>query len=129
MGGLLDNEKLWRVLSNTWGLIAVVVSIGDFFMPEKFNFLMSPVCIAYIGVLGIYAGTKEFCRWYELYDGRHPGEVFVYLWSAVMLVLVGFSVVNGHRIAPETVAAYIGVLSIYAITQKSKRVHNKHKHN
>jgi hypothetical protein len=39
--------------------------------------------VVYIGVLGLFASTKEFDRWYDLHESRHPGELFVIAWTLV----------------------------------------------
>jgi len=89
---------------------------------------MGPVLAAYVGVLTIYAGTKEFDRWNDYHDGRHPGEIYVVFWTMLIAVLVFLGMYKGHsyKISSEIVATYIAVLGIFALTQKSKELF-KHK--
>jgi len=80
-----------------------------------------------MGVLGIYVGTKEFDRWYEQHDGTHPGEFFVLAWTTLLILLFSISItLNGnYAVSGEVIAVYILVLTVFAISQKSKRMHRK----
>jgi len=127
----LKSEKIWRILTNLWTVVFMAFLVGDFFMKNKFEYLIAPFSVIYIGILGLYVGTKEFDRWYEIHDSRHPGEVFVIAWTAVIISLLGFSLFlndGGYHVSSEAIADYIMVLSVFALTQKSKKMHErKHK--
>jgi hypothetical protein len=75
----------------------------------------------------LYAGTKEFDRWYEIHEGRHPGELFVLGWTILIFCLLSLSVALGKdfRVSSEAIADYIMVLSVFALTQKSKSLHRR----
>lgn len=122
------DEKIWRILSAVWTVVFMIFVVFNFFSMDKFEGLNAPFSAIYVGVLTLYVGTKEFDRWYDFHDGRHPGEFFVIGWTILMLALAFFVFLypDAHHIAPETTANYIVVLSIFALTQKSKRLH-RHK--
>lgn len=122
------NEKIWRVLTNLWTVIFMAFLIADFFAKNKYEYLTAPFSVIYVGILGLYVGTKEFDRWYEMHDSRHPGEVFVIAWTVVILGLLGLSVFmnhGGYSVSSEAIADYIMVLSVFALTQKSKTLHDQ----
>ncbi len=122
---VFKNEKIWRVLTNFWTIIFIIFIILDFFHKNAYDFLVAPLSIIYIGVLGLYVGTKEFDRWYEIHNGRHPGELFIMAWTVLIVSLIGTSFIVGteYKIPPEIIAVYIAVLSIFALTQKSKSLY------
>lgn len=124
---VFQNEKIWRWVTNVWTLAFIVFLIVDFFAKSSYDFLIAPFSVIYVGVLSLYAGTKEFDRWYDLHDGRHPGEWFIIGWTVVIFGLIVLSLFLGkdYGVSPEAVAVYIMVLSIFALTQKSKRLHER----
>ena len=126
---IFEKEKIWRVLSNVWTVLFLGFVVTNFFSQGKYVFLVPPFSALYIGVLTIYVGTKEFDRWYENHDERHPGEIFVALWSVIVLFLFGSNLVLGdhYHLDAEVVANYIAVLSIFAVTQKSKKAYERKK--
>ena len=73
--GVFRDERFWRLLSTLWTAIFIPFIIVDFFIEGKYEFLIAPMSAIYLGVLGLYAGTKEFQRWYEDHRSRHPGEL------------------------------------------------------
>jgi hypothetical protein len=127
MALIFENERIWRTLTNAWTVIFLAFVIANFFSGDRYEFLIAPMSILYTGILTLYVGTKEFDRWYERHMGRHPGEWFVLLWSVVIGALLLFSFVlgEGHRIHSDVIAVYIAVLSLFAVTQKSKSLHTK----
>ncbi len=131
MSGLpaFRDEKIWRVLTNFWTGVFMVFLVADFFLDNRFEFLIAPFSVIYVGILGLYVGTKEFDRWYDMHEGRHPGELFVIAWTVVVFGLLILSLVlgNDYRVSSETIAVYIMVLSVFALTQKSKKLHQRKK--
>jgi hypothetical protein len=123
------DEKIWRILTNFWTVIFILFLIANFFLMDKYEYLIAPFSVIYVGVLGLYAGTKEFDRWYELHEGRHPGELFVVAWTVVIFALIVLSLVLGedYKVSSEAIADYIMVLSVFALTQKSKSLHRERK--
>ena len=109
------DEKIWRALTNFWTGVFIVFLIADFFMDNRFEFLIAPFSVIYVGILGLYVGTKEFDRWYDVHESRHPGELFVIAWTVVIFVLLALSfVLNGYKVSSEAIAVYIMVLSVFA---------------
>ena len=101
--------------------------IFNFFQKNRHESFIAPLSVIYIGVLGLYASTKEFDRWYEMHEGRHPGELFVILWTVVIFGLLGVSFFSqgSYKVSSEAIADYIMVLSVFALTQKSKRLYER----
>jgi hypothetical protein len=123
------SERIWRYITDFWTVALMIFFIMNLVTQDGYGYLAAPLSIIYTGVLGLYVGTKEFDRWYELHDGHHPGEVFIALWTVVMLILFVAQMVLGpkYQISSEAIADYIMVLSVFALTQKSKKLH-QHKH-
>lgn len=124
---IFRSEKTWRVLTNLWTTVFIVFIVFNFFAKNHYEPMILPFSIIYIGVLGLYVGTKEFDRWYDLHKDRHPGEWFVLMWTAVVIGLLGAQVVLGeeYKFSSEAGAVYIMVLSVFALTRKSKQMHEK----
>ncbi len=125
---IFENERVWRWLTNFWTVVLFILIFANFFSKNAYSFLLVPLSIVYSGILTIFVATKEFDRWYEVHDGRHPGEFFVIAWTAVMAVLLTLSFVFGEEFhAPsDTVSAvYVAVLTLFALTQKSKNLHHR----
>ncbi|MEK7181018.1 MAG: hypothetical protein AAB738_01620 [Patescibacteria group bacterium] len=119
-----EDEKLWRSVTNFWTVIFLVFIVVNFATANRYEYLVGPFAALYIGVLTLYIGTKEFDRWHETHVDRHPGEVFVFAWSLIIFGTLVASLFLGsaYRIPSEIIASYIAVLSIFALTQKSKHV-------
>ena len=122
---IFKDEVIWRRLTNFWTFFFMAFLIMNFFSMDKYEFLIAPFSVVYTAILGLYAGTKEFDRWYDHHDDRHPGEWFVIIWTLVigMLIVVSFILGGAYKVSSEAVAVYIMVLSIFALTQKSKRLY------
>ena len=86
---------------------------------------MNILAAVYISVLAIYVGNKEFERWYNRHQGQHPGEMFVIIWTVVMLGLLMGDMLLGpnYEVPGAVVSSYIAVLTILAITRKSKQLY------
>lgn len=125
---IFKDERIWRVLSNIWTVAFLLFLIFDFFSHDKYGFLVAPFSVIYVAILGLFVATKEFDRWYEMHAGRHPGENFVVIWTVIVFLLLGISMITGgeYKLSSEAVASYIMILSIFALTQKSKALY-RHK--
>lgn len=122
-------ESIWRIMTNFWTLIIFAFIVINFLAEGKYDYLNSAFSVLYSGLLAIYVGTKEFDRWYEKHLGRHPGEWFVIFWTVLILILFGLSIFSGkpYHLSPDIVAVYITVLTLFAITQKSKQIYRTKK--
>lgn len=122
-----SNDKIWRQLSNLWTFAAMGFFLFDFFAGDRYSGLAAAVSIIYITILGIYVGTKEFDRWQEQHHSKRKGELFIIIWTILIfffIITALFS--NGkYRMPSEFTATYIALLSIFALTQRSKFLHNK----
>ncbi len=117
-------DIFWRYMTNIWCLISYSAIIYDFIYDHILGELLSSILVIYVALLVIYVGVKEFERWYEIKKSRHPGEVFVIGWTIIVIGLVIAKIVF-HKVDPvpeEVLSTYIAVLSIMAITQKSKKL-------
>ena len=121
-----------RYLVNFWTLVSFAIVITDFFKTNSLEIVLGPTLTVYIGVLVIYSAEKEFERWAEYYEGRHPGELYVIGWTILiaLLLLASFFWGKIYHLPAEVVSTYIGVISIMAFTRKSKSFFNykKDKH-
>lgn len=119
-------ERIWRVLVNFWTVVLLLFLVANFVTQGNYDFIGISFSIIYTAILGLYVGTKEFDRWYELHDSRHPGEIFIILWTAVIAGMLGADLFlgKGYKLPQEAVADYIMVLSVFALTQKSKKMHH-----
>ncbi len=124
---MFKNERLWRILANFWTVILIVFLVIDFFSFNKHNYLTPILSVIYTAVLSLYVGTKEFERWCTVYEDRHPGELFIIAWTVLMVFLFSAKLVldGKYVVSPEAVADYIIVLSLFALTQRSKRLCKK----
>ena len=129
-------------LVGTGGLGGLIVSLAkgtrfsgglaNFLTFGKYYYLLAPFSVIYGAVLSIFVGTKEFDRWYDLHKGRkHPGEVFVIVWSLLLLVMGSISWIYGktYTIPNDVISVYVMVLTVFAITQSSKRIYKNKREN
>lgn len=84
----------------------------------------------YIGALAVYASNKEFERWYDKHRSQHPGEIFVILWTILVffLFVAGVFKQEVYQLPGAIISSYIAVLTILAVTRKSKQLYRaRHK--
>jgi hypothetical protein len=127
---IFEDERIWRLLTNFWTTLLILFLVFNFISKDAYDSLIVPFSIIYTGTLSLYVGTKEFDRWYELHESRHPGEIVIIIWTTLIVLLYVGALILGapYKIPSETVIAdYIMVLSVYAITQKSKKLHRRKK--
>ncbi len=116
-----------RWVTTLWNVILFALIILDFAHNNEYTEFIEPIAILYIGTLALYSVEKEFERWYEYHIGRHPGEVYVVAWTALLVGITVAKLVlhNEYRIPSEVVSTYIGVLGLLAITKKSKEFYKE----
>ncbi len=121
----LKSFLFWKHMVNGWSIVTFVVYFLHFFWRAQFESADSLIAIIYPAVLTIYVGQKEFLRWKDKkFTSHFAGEYFVHIWTAVFVFFVLTSVLSGGRyqVTFEMVTTYVAVLSVYAVTQQSKRL-------
>ncbi len=123
----LNKTSFWWHLTSFWTIIVFLAIGWDFYQNNGFANFTTPLLVLYIALLAIYAGDKEFERWHHTHRSTHPGELFVIAWT---LLIVGIFILNivldkPYKISGEIISAYIAVLSILAITRRSKNLYQK----
>lgn len=74
----IKNEfRFWRYLIDFWSFILFIFVLLDFFYNNAYADFLNVLSVVYIGSLAIYSGNKEFERWYDRHESKHPGEIFV----------------------------------------------------
>ena len=116
------NHHLWRYLVNFWTLVIYLAIIADFLTGNGLTEFLGPVCAIYIALLAVYSAEKEFERWHDYHIGRHPGELYIFVWTALVVTLLVLEASHYHnyKIPSEVFTAYIVALGILAITKRSK---------
>ncbi len=120
-----SNPKFWWYLVNLWSLVVFAAIIFNFARNGAFDQQMDTLLVIYIALLAIYAGDKEFERWHDNHQSRHPGEVFVLIWTVLMvgLAVCQFIFDKPSGLTSDVVAAYIAVLSVLAVTRRSRALY------
>lgn len=97
----------------------------DFLTDNSVGSVLNALATIYIGALAIYVSNKEFERWYHRHRGQHPGEIFVLIWSALVFVLIigDLAWENNYELPNAVISSYIAVLTILAVTKKSKQMY------
>lgn len=122
---VITNFDFWRNLINAWSILFFFVIIYDFFTRNANAEILNVISVIYIGTLAIYVSNKEFERWYDNHHRQHPGEIFVIIWSILIisLIIADFVEQSHYNIPTSVVSSYIAVLTILAITRKSKQTY------
>ena len=117
--------NFWRYLINFWSIFFFMAIIIDLHQGNGLVGLLGITAAIYVGVLAIYVGDKEFERWYDKHSEKHPGEIFVIIWTLIILLLLACSLVLGdyYQIPNSVVSSYIAVLTILVVTNKSKQMY------
>ena len=114
--------SLWRAMVNFWTFVLYVVIIADFFLRNKLGEFLGPISALYIASLALYSAEKEFERWHDYHESRHPGEMYVIIWTILIIVLLGLEVLyhSTYTIPNEIFSTYVVVIGVLAITKRSK---------
>lgn len=123
------NPALWRHLVNFWTPVLYLIIIADFLTANSLDPFLGPVCAIYIALLSVYTAEKEFERWHDYNIGRHPGEIYVFVWTALIVILLALEIfhVKNYHLPSEIFSTYIVVIGILAITRKSKSTYIENK--
>ena len=122
-----NDYNFWRYLINFWSLLFFSVIILDFFAENAYSDILNVLSMVYISVLAIYVSNKEFERWYDKHESKHPGEIFVVIWSLIVftLFLLDYFYNPDYQIPNSIISSYIAVLTILAVTKKSKEMYQR----
>lgn len=126
----IADYNFWRYLINFWSILFFIFIIYDFLTRNSVVGILNILATIYISVLAIYVSNKEFERWYDRHSGKHPGEVFVVIWSIVVfaLIVIDFYLRGAYQIPSSVVSSYIAVLTILVVTRKSKQLYQDRRH-
>jgi hypothetical protein len=115
-------SAFWRYVVIFWTTVLFAVIIKDVMLQGELGNIVGPVAAIYTACLAIYSTEKEFERWEHYPTGRHPGEIYVFMWTLLIIGLFAGQYLGyiKYKIEPEIVSTYIVVLGILAITKKSK---------
>ena|SRR3989344_6522653 len=119
-----NDSVLWRWVTNLWTLVLFLTIFLDFTNQGGLQNVLGPVSAIYVAVLAIYSAEKEFERWKFYSMGRHPGEIYVIIWTILMIGIFAYTYATGneYKMPSEIFSTYIVVLGILAITRKSKKI-------
>ena len=94
----------------------------DFFSGGIFDSSASAIGIIYLALLGIYISEKEYSRWKGSFKSEFLGEIFVIIWTLVMLIFVIIAPLsNGSYYVPKEFGViYASIIAAFAISQHSK---------
>ena len=116
-----------KTIVNIWTILTIIIFSIDFFSGNKYDSSASVIGVIYLAILGIYASEKEYTRWKQSLVSNFLGELFVIVWTMVMIVFVVAAPLSQglFKIPTEFAIVYTGVISVFAITQHSKVVHKR----
>lgn len=126
----INNDfNFWRYLINFWSIFFFIVIVLDFSYKNAYSSTLNVLATVYISVLAIYVSNKEFERWYDKHNSKHPGEVFVVIWSILVfcLFMLDFILKADYQIPNSVISSYIAVLTILVVTRKSKEIYQSRK--
>lgn len=120
-------SSTWFYLTAFWSIIFIGLVVYDFIKDNALGYFIDYLSFIYIGLLTIYVGNKEFERWYKTHKGRHPGEWFVIIWTIVIFSITIIDIIQdkAYKMPSALISSYIAVLTILAITEKSKEIYRK----
>ncbi|NCD00657.1 hypothetical protein EOL94_01010 [bacterium] len=124
-----NSFKFWKEIINLWTILFIFSIIHDFIGNNSLSDVLGPISAIYIGVLAIYVGNKEFERWYDRHKGKHPGEVFIIIWTILVFTIIVLDIIfkKSYILPSSVVSAYLAVLTMLVITGKSKALYRKKK--
>lgn len=119
----------WRRLVNFWTLVFFGAIVYDFYNQNVLadNEVLLAIAGIYAAALAIYSAEKEFRRWHHMHSAIHPGEMYLILWTVLIVCLIAGNIFMHlhYRMPVEVSASYIAVISILAITRESKNFYKK----
>jgi len=121
----MNPERCWRWLANIWLTAVVAIILIDFWSAGRYVYLISPVSILYITLLTVYISSKEFKRWFNHYEGHHPGELALVIWTALMFLLIISNAYlgAGYHISQDIISTYLVVIVLFVASRGSRAYH------
>ena len=118
------SPTFWRFILNGWSIVLFGVIVWDFVTNNGLHDIVGPIAAIYTAILAIFSAEKEFGRWYESVSGRHFGEVYVVVWTLLLLGIFGVDAIfqRSYEMPSEIISTFIAVLGILAITNRSKKL-------
>lgn len=114
---------------NFWSVIFFVAIVYDFLNDNMLskNEILLGISAIYAASLAIYSAEKEFRRWHNMHDSMHPGEIYVIVWTALILFVIFTAVITkiSYHMPIEVSASYIAVITILAITRESRNFYKR----
>ena len=119
--------SFWRRLLAFWTFLSLTAVVGDFVIDDGFTSSLIPILIIYVAVLSAYSSEKEFRRWHDYHSGRHPGELYVLLWTIVLVGIFVAEIVleKPYEMPDAVISTYIVTLGILAITRTSRALRSE----
>lgn len=121
------SEKYWRCMANIWLGAMVSIIMIDFWSGGQYGYLISPVSILYITLLSVYITSKEFKRWFKHYEGHHPGEIALVIWTVLIFALIISNAYlgAGYHISQEIISTYLVVVALFIVSRGSRMIYFK----
>jgi len=123
--------RFWRWMTNIWTFVFFTSIIYDFFNNNVLvnDDVLLALAAIYAASLAIFSAEKEFRRWNNMHDSLHPGELYAFVWTVLIIFLIigGLSLNKTYHLPTEVSASYIAVISILAITRESKNFYKEKK--
>ncbi len=126
-----SSPRFWWKLSALWTVVVYTAIVFNFIKDGIYDNGLDALLVIYVAILAIYAGDKEFERWHDRHSHRHPGEAFVIIWTLLVIAIAACQFVfdKATGLTSEIVATYIAVLSVLAVTRRSKSLYDKRRRN
>lgn len=111
-----------------WTIVYLAMILGEFFLDKSYQVTPAMKTI-YLAFLGGYAANKETIRWTKKTEEikRRRGEIFVYIWGLVILIMfiISYFSQNIFQVPTEAGKACVGVVAIFIGTETSKIIREK----
>jgi len=116
-----------KVILNFWTVLTMAFFMLDFFSSHEFDIASSAISIIYMAILGIYTSEKEYERWKNRFTSQFAGEGFVIAWTIIMAIFVIMAPFSDglYKIPEESAVMYTVVIGVFAVSNHSKRIHNR----
>ena len=124
---LKPESSFWRHSANALAVVLFMLALLDWRSGNGLGLILFYASVVYVAALAVYCGEKEYERWHGYHRAEGGGEAYVLAWTLLMAGLFFFGQRAGlpYSVPPELVAAYAIVIVFFAITEKSKSVHEK----